>query len=260
MLHYDTRGTGSAHLLLLHGFLGSGRNLASLARRLSEERPDLTVVMPDLRGHGVSPSLTPDASLELLARDVLELGQSLSGGKPFELVGHSLGGRVALVASHLQPEAISRTVLLDIGPTPFVVLQGAMQRIFERLMGAPMTLPSRPAMREFFLSGGVTAPLADWILTNFVATPEGFAWRIDRAALAAFHWAEAEVDLWPMVPPLAHKLEVLYGGASAFVSPAMRAKLQEAGVHVAELVGASHFVHVDALEDVVARLATAPTR
>jgi len=213
-----------------------------------------------LRGHGASPGLLPNASLETLAQDVLALGHSLTGGKGFELVGHSLGGRVALVASHLQPATVSRTVLLDIGPTPFGVLHGAMQRIFERLMGAPMTLPSRAAMRTFFLEGGVTAPLADWILTNFVATPEGFAWRIDRAALAQFHWHEAEEDLWPMVPPLAGKLEVLYGGASAFVSQSMRAKLQEAGVHVAELVGASHFVHVDALEDVVARLATAPAR
>lgn len=256
MLHYDTRGTGPTHILLLHGFLGSGRNLSSLARRISEARPDVTVVVPDLRGHGISPPMTAGASLQTLAIDVLELAASLVGDAPFELVGHSLGGRVALAANSIAPERISRAVMLDISPTPFVVLHGAMQRIFERLMGAPQSLPSRAAMRAFFVDGGVTEPLTDWILTNFVAKPEGLAWRIDRAALADFHWREAEVDLWDLVPPAAYKLEVLYGGASTFVSAVMRDKLALVGVHVAELPGASHFVHVDAMDDVVRHLVT----
>ncbi len=257
MLHYDTRGTGPTPMLLLHGFLGSGRNLSSLARRIAESRPEVTVIVPDLRGHGTSPELGQQASLQTLAEDVWQLTDALPLKGPIEIVGHSLGGRVALVASSQQPERVSRTVLLDISPTPFGVLHGAMQRIFERLMGAPQTLPSRAHMRAFFVEGGVQEGLADWILTNFVATSDGFSWRINRADLASFHWREAEVDLWPMVPALAQKLEVLYGGASQFVSPQMQEKLRQEGVHVTELVGASHFVHVDALEALVARLKNA---
>lgn len=260
MLHYDTRGTGPTPMLLLHGFLGSGRNLSSLARRISEARPEVTVVVPDLRGHGTSPALGRSASLEHLAQDVWQLADSLYPNEPVEIVGHSLGGRVALVAAAQAPERVNRAVLLDIGPTPFVVLHGAMQRIFERLMGAPQTMASRALMRAFFIEGGVTEPLTDWILTNFVVTPQGLGWRIDRADLATFHWREAEVDLMQLVPPLAHKLEVLWGGASHFVSPKMQAQLSALGVHVFELKGASHFVHVDALEAVVAQLKTAPAR
>lgn len=259
MLHYDTRGTGPTTLLLLHGFLGSGRNLMSLARRLSESRPELTVVLPDLRGHGSSPGLDAESTLTTLAQDVLELSQSLSPQGPCELVGHSLGGRVALCASHLAPAYWRKTTLLDIGPTPFGILSGAMQRIFERLMGAPAVCSDRAAMKAFFIEGQVPGPLADWVLTNLVVGGEGrFQWRIDRAQLAQFHWNEAEVDLWPLVPPLAAQLEVIYGGASAFVSPAMREQLRAAGVPVTELPGASHFVHVDALEPLVAALTRSP--
>ena len=258
MLHYDARGDGPTTLFLLHGFLGSGRNLTSLARRLVEVRPELTVVLPDLRGHGVSPPLAPGADLNHLAEDVLELARHVGGTAPIELVGHSLGGRVALAATDLAPSAIARTVLLDISPSPFGALHGAMQRIFERLMGAPANMATRAAMRSFFIDGEVQGPLADWILTNFVPQAGGFAWRIDRAALADFHWREADADLWPLVPPHAAQLEVYYGGASPFVSPEMQAKLADAGVVVHELAGAVPVVHGDALEPLAAHPAAGP--
>lgn len=258
MLHYDTRGTGPELTLLVHGFLGSGRNLATLGRQLVEAQPQRTVVLPDLRGHGQSPALGDSATLSTLAEDLLALADKLAPAQRVHIVGHSLGGRVALTAWHMAPHRVHRCTLLDISPDPVGVLHGNMQRVFERLMGAPAQAESRAAMRTFFGEGHVPGPLTDWILTNFVAQPDGsFAWRIDRAGLAQLHWNEAGVDLWPLLPARAPQLEVLWGGASTFVGEASQQRLRALGAGVHELPGASHFVHVEAADAIVAHLGQA---
>jgi len=59
MLAHDRFGEGPRIVLVLHGFLGSARNLATLARGLAQRRPDVSVIALDLTGHGESPPLPP---------------------------------------------------------------------------------------------------------------------------------------------------------------------------------------------------------
>lgn len=255
MLHTFERGQGAPTTLLLHGFLGTGRNLASLARRLSERAPG-RVVAADLLGHGGSPPLGHDATLARLATEVVTSARALTNGTPVQLVGHSLGGRVALAALEQAPDAFSRVVLLDIAPGPLPVLRGPMQRTFERLMGAPARAKSRAEMRQFFLEGEVSASMADWVLTNLAPAADGSVrWRFDRAALASLHWSETDVDLWSVASAHGARIELVYGGASAFVQPEDVTRLRAAGARVHELPGAGHFLHVDALEGLVELLA-----
>src|SRR3954470_8533691 len=94
-------GSGPRSTVLLHGFLGSGKNLRTLAQRWSAVSPDRTLLLPDLRGHGESPPLTARSDLDSLAEDVLAAAAALPG--PVSLVGHSLGGRVALAAARRAP-------------------------------------------------------------------------------------------------------------------------------------------------------------
>ena len=60
-------------IAFLHGILGSGGNLRTIARRFVDARPSWTAWLVDLRGHGRSPKGTPDPSLEAAARDVVGL-------------------------------------------------------------------------------------------------------------------------------------------------------------------------------------------
>src|SRR5947209_6440758 len=91
-------GNGTRPVILLHGFLGSGRNLSSLARTWSQADPSRAFLMTDLTGHGVSPPLPPGATLETLARDVLDTAAAEGLRESLTVVGHSMGGRVALQA------------------------------------------------------------------------------------------------------------------------------------------------------------------
>src|SRR5262245_66166429 len=81
-------------IAFLHGILGRGNNLRTIARRFVEARPEWTALLVDLRGHGDSPKGNPTPSLEAAARDVAKLA-----GRAKEPVralgGHSFGGKVA---------------------------------------------------------------------------------------------------------------------------------------------------------------------
>src|ERR1700754_1245749 len=107
-LAHSAIGEGGEDVVLLHGFLGSGKNLRTLAQRWLERAPDHQFVLPDLRGHGLSPPLPAQADLYTLARDVLATARAAEVVEPFTIVGHSLGGRVALAAAALHPDRLQQ--------------------------------------------------------------------------------------------------------------------------------------------------------
>ncbi len=255
-LSCTTRGEGPRALVLLHGFLGSGRNLASLARRLSDDGPSLRIVLPDLTGHGTSPPLPDGADLSTLARDVVRLLDHL-GLERADLCGHSLGGRVALVCRAEAPARIGRVTLLDIAPGPIRRDATDLDRVLEALLAAPDSAPSRAPLRAFLLERGVSEALADWLLMNVVVGPTGLSWRIDRQRLGALNATTRPADLWPLVATHDPLLSCVRGGRSRFVSDADVRRLEERGALVETIPEAGHFVHVDtqpALLDILARL------
>ncbi len=248
-LAYFTRGTGPKKVLLLHGFLGSGRNLGSLAARWSEADPSLTLILPDQLGHGASPPLPEPPTLQALADAVVALQADLSAEEA-PLVGHSLGGRVALRAASVRTPKIA---MLDIAPSPIALTDG-LDRVLQVLMAAPATAQSRAAMREHFINQDVSPALADWALMNLVAGDAGFAWRIDRQQLARMNDEASARDLWPDAERLQHKLVAIRGGASHFVSAADVERFSHLGVAVQTIAGAGHFLHLDEPQAVLAAL------
>lgn len=96
-------------VLALHGLSSHGARFADLARRLGRHR----IIAPDLRGHGRSPVLPP-WHLERHVDDLVEvLDRYVPGAVP--VVGHSLGGVLALRLAHAAPDRVSRLALLDPG-------------------------------------------------------------------------------------------------------------------------------------------------
>lgn len=251
MLNFSSRGAGPEVVLLLHGFLGSGRNLANVARRLSEEDPGLTVYTVDLPGHGRSPPLAPDETFETAADKVLALATQFAKG-PCWVIGHSLGGRIGLAALGRAPQQIRRLSMLDIGPSP--TTGAPSEQVGRWLVEAPANPNSREEVIEHLTGRGLSRALADWLAMNLESGPSGLSWRIDRAAVLDFHLRTSGTDLWPVVARHADRLQVIVGGASAYVSEGDQRRLVDSSVAVTVLPGASHFVHADALEPLVAAL------
>lgn len=255
VLRHLRAGAGPRALLLLHGFLGSARNLATLARRLAEAAPDLSAFAFDLTGHGGSPPLPPGADLATLAADVLATARALGLAPPLPVVGHSLGGRVALRAALLAPGAVGSLVLLDVGPGPLASRDAEVLRLLDALLAAPERAPDRGAFQADFRAAGLPEAVAGWFLTNLARDAEGYRWRIDRAALAALHRRARAEDLWPAVEaPGAPRVRLIRGGRSPLVSDADARRLAAAGARVDTIPDAGHFLHVERPDEVLHRI------
>jgi esterase len=249
-----TVGEGPRATVLLHGFLGSAKNLRTLAQRWAERQPERRFLVPDLRGHGDSPPLGPEVDLDALARDVLATAQAAGLTLPLALVGHSLGGRVALAAARLDPGRLGEVVLLDIAPGRVDPLTSESRQVLDLLLAAPNQAADRRQMRAFFLDRGLGPGLADWLLMNLVAQGGRYVWRVDRRALEALHDRSLEEDLWPVVEARSIPIRCIRGGRSRYVTDADAARLKAARCPVDTLPGAGHFMHVDALEPLLDRL------
>lgn len=244
-------GSGPRRTALVHGFLGSGRNLAGLARLWAARDPTRSFVLPDLAGHGTSPPLPPGADLHSLARDLLD---TLAGADPVEVVGHSLGGRVALAAAQLAPERLSRVTLLDIAPGPIPLVISESARVLDALADAPVTAADRETMRRSLAPANLTPALVEWMLTNLRAGGDGYVWRIDVKALTEAAPRMNGADLWPVVEARRVPLRAIRGGRSPYVTDADVRRFEADGCPVTTLAGAGHFVHVDAPDALVAAL------
>ena len=250
-----TVGEGAQGAVLVHGFLGSGKNLRSLAQRWAMLQPERKILVVDLPGHGSSPPLTAADDLHALARDVLAAAAAAGLPGPLTLVGHSLGGRVGLAAAALAPERLSQVVLLDISPGPIEPGSTGSARVVEILKSAPAEGPDRRTFREHLMGQGLAQATADWLLMNLEpGTAGGYRWRIDRAALASFHDRFNREDLWPVVEARPLPLRCIRGGRSRHVSEADAARLVAAGCPVETIPDAGHDLHAEALEPLTALL------
>jgi pimeloyl-ACP methyl ester carboxylesterase len=109
-LSYLDSGTGPA-VLFIHGILGSQRQWAHLVDKMDD---DHRVVVPDLFGHGDSAKPVGDYSLGAHAATLRDLLDHL-GIERVTLVGHSLGGGIAMQFYYLFPERVDRLVLVAAG-------------------------------------------------------------------------------------------------------------------------------------------------
>ena len=112
-LSLRTWGDPAGHpVVLLHFLAGDADDWAGVAEALAAD--GRWVVAPDLRGHGAS-GRTPDYSLALMRDDVLALADAL-GLERFDLVGHSMGGSVAVLVAEAARQRLTRLVLEDTAP------------------------------------------------------------------------------------------------------------------------------------------------
>jgi esterase len=134
ILHTKIDGNGPKTLVILHGLLGSSENWRTIQRALASE---IRVICLDLANHGQSPS-APIFTLETLAQDVWETLDSL-GVKSFFLLGHSMGGKIAMLMAAERPERVNGLIVVDITPhvlrpSNLFVLKACQNLRFENTM------------------------------------------------------------------------------------------------------------------------------
>lgn len=239
ILHAVERGEGPP-LALLHGLYGQASNFGAVQKRLSAGR---RVIALDLRNHGASPH-APAMSYPAMAEDVLETLRDL-GALPCALVGHSMGGKVAMCAALEAPAAVSRLLVADIAPVAY-----DHAGFHGRYVAAMRAVPLRPGLTRAEADAALAEAVPDratrgFLLQNirFGATPE---WRLNLDAIGA---ALPALAGWPEPEDGPYPGPVLFvaGGRSDYVLPAYRDTIRALfpAARVVTLKDASHWVHAD---------------
>ncbi len=112
-LNYQQLGEGE-HIVLIHGLFGSLENLNMVAKSLSQH---YCVTSIDVRNHGNS-FHQQDMSYKALAKDVIDLLDNLSI-KHCYILGHSMGGKIAMKIALSYPERIQKLIIADIAPVKY---------------------------------------------------------------------------------------------------------------------------------------------
>jgi len=168
-LNFKRIGSGQP-VILIHGLFGNLDNLGRLARHLSEH---FDVISIDLPNHGLSPHIT--------SIDYLSLSQSLNdlilslALTNVHVVGHSMGGKVAMQFSLDHPQLVKSLTVADIAP---VTYSNRHSKIFTALKAVNLsTLTNRNQAMEIVTGHGIDAGTAQFLLKNLAKNEDGFFWR-----------------------------------------------------------------------------------
>jgi pimeloyl-ACP methyl ester carboxylesterase len=227
-----------APLVLLHGLFGSAGNWGAIQKRLSATRRVLAL---DLRNHGSS-GRDPTMDYAALAEDVAETLQAL-GVAPAAVLGHSMGGKVAMALALTRPQIVERLVVADIAPVTYPpALRGyvaAMQAVALR-----PELTRRDA--DMALAEAVPEPgIRAFLLQNLRFGEGGPAWRLGLAEIAA---AMPVIEGFPEFPGRYEgRVLVLAGERSSYIRPAHHERIRALfpSAEFATVPGAGHWVHAE---------------
>lgn len=281
-----------AEILFLHGILGRGANLRTLAKRFVADCPGWSAVLLDLRGHGGSRldetrgDAREPATLAQCARDVTETtaGDRLPRRA---IVGHSFGGKVALEIARLGAAASDDGSGGAVAPGPtrapahFVVLdalpgqrEGARGsettvEVLAHLASLPGPFPRRQDFIAALCARGLAPGIAEWLATSLRRGEDGFRFGIDLGLVRALLDDYFASDLWPVVasPAGGASVHLVVGERSSVFDASDRARalaLEAARPDrvTVDVLPAGHWVHVDApdalLEVLVRRVGPAP--
>lgn len=243
-LHHRDFGGSGPPAVILHGMLGSSRNWLTVGRELSAHN---RVYALDLRNHGASPH-ADSMTYAQMAGDVAAWLDAHRVG-PAELIGHSMGGKVAMLLACRQPGRVTRLVVVDIAPKDYhwPAHRSEFAAMRELELGG---LRSR-AEAEMRMEGRVP----DWAMRKFIATnlerthEGGWRWQVNLPVLSA---SLGELERNPLGSDERFLGPALFitGGRSAYVQPQDHAAILRhfPNARIEVLAGSGHNPHIDARE------------
>jgi esterase len=185
-LVYEKLGKGEP-LVILHGLYGSSKNWITVGKALCN---NFEVYLVDQRNHGLSPH-SDVHDYQNLQADLLELFHTLNIRKAI-LIGHSMGGKAAMLFALLNPEFISKLIIVDIAPKSYaklLELQPIINQHLNIIQGfLAINLDQEVNRNKFeseFLKFVPDKGIVKFLLKNLIRTKEGrFHWMLNIEALS----------------------------------------------------------------------------
>jgi pimeloyl-ACP methyl ester carboxylesterase len=243
-LFYRHYGEGQP-VIILHGILGISDNWVTIGRRLAEK---FEVFIPDQRNHGQSPH-SDTFSYYALVDDLFEFIEDHQLAKPI-LIGHSMGGKVAMNYTLEHPQRIDKLVVVDISLRNYPARRQHLN-ILDAMLSVDFDQVSTREEVEKIIYGKIKSPsIAAFIMKNL--------YRIGKARLG---WRMNIASIYPNIENVFVGVELPYtsdvpalfikGGASDYILdedyPLILQKFPNATFKTIE--NASHWVHADAPDE-----------
>ncbi|GAB4833363.1 hypothetical protein Ancab_031606 [Ancistrocladus abbreviatus] len=210
-------------VFVLHGLLGSGRNWRSFSRSLasylSSNSPssiEWRMVLVDLRNHGKSTEfkgLDPPHDMVNTAKDLVDLVKSQGWAWPDVIIGHSMGGKVALQLADScrngdyggSVELPKQLWILDSVPGTLSPenSDGEVEKVLQTLQSLPSPIPSRRWLVDHMLKLGFSKSLSEWIGSNLNKSGDQQTWAFNLDAAIQMFNSYREMDYWSLLehPP-----------------------------------------------------------
>ena len=224
-------------LLIVHGLFGTGRNWGVIARRLAQKRP---VIAVDMRNHGDSPR-HPTHSYQDMAGDLAQVIEA-NGGQA-DVLGHSMGGKAAMVLALTRPDLVHRLIVADIAPVAYAHTQS--HRI-AAMKAMDLTDLSTRAEADRRLALTVEDPgLRAFFLQSLDLKSQPPRWKLNLDVLDA---EMPGIIGFPQIEgAYAGPTLFLTGAESDYVRPEHRPRIQQLfpKARFARLAGAGHWLHAD---------------
>lgn len=241
-LHFRELGTGSP-LIILHGLFGFLDNWQTLAKYLSKQ---YKIYLVDLRNHGRSPH-SPEFNHSVMAQDLFQFIQDHHIHNP-AIMGHSLGGKVAMHFALKHPELLSRLIIVDIAPKSYPVHH---QEIINALKAInPATIKSRSEVDDILAQYIPEEDVRLFLAKNLYRQEDNsFAWRMNIPAIEE-HIAEVGNETISETPFLKPTL-FIKGSRSGYIKPEKDTALIEKlfpAARIETIENAGHWVHAEAPE------------
>lgn len=171
-LYYRTLGAGQP-VIILHGLMGSSDNWLTVSKPLAEKY-ELFIV--DQRNHGRSP-WAEEMNYDVMVNDLLEFIQQHHIKNPV-IIGHSMGGKVAMKFATEHPELLSKLIVVDIAPRYYAPHH---QDVLAGLNAIDLYTLQNRVEADQILAEHITSPdVRQFLLKNLYRNEENqFAWRIN---------------------------------------------------------------------------------
>tara|TARA_R110002073_G_scaffold114291_3_gene251448 strand:+ start:1025 stop:1795 length:771 start_codon:yes stop_codon:yes gene_type:complete len=241
---YHIGSADAPALIIIHGLFGSASNFRSLAKIYSE---DFSVTCLDLRNHGASPH-DNDVSFDAMAADVVEFMDD-HGIPRAHIMGHSLGGKVAMQLALTHPDRIDKLIIGDIAP---ITYPHHHDRIFEGLQAVRAARLTSRKEAEAILAEYVQIPQVRlFLMTNMVrGADQVFDWRINVDGLQQNY---AELAKAPTGTPFTGKSCFIRGEMSDYVKETTYDVIKQIfpQAEIVTLKGAGHWLHAEKPQEYV---------
>ncbi|CAL5194266.1 unnamed protein product [Lathyrus oleraceus] len=271
--HPDKPYTSTA--VIIHGFLGSNRNWRSFSRNLlatlsnSSPSSNWRTVLMDMRNHGKSAErkLDPPHNLENAAKDLADLVKAEGWSWPEVVIGHSMGGKVALQFGHScrsgeygdSAQWPKQLWVLDSVPAEVNSENKSdeVRNVLKTLESLPSQIPSRKWLVSHLMGLGYSKTLADWIGTNLKKVGDHETWIFDLQSAKEMFDSYWEKSYWSLLenPPKGMEIVIVRAEKSDRWDQEAIERIQKlasqegtdsAGkVSFCVLPNAGHWVHVD---------------